>query len=369
MPFILLKNCIGFVVRYKMSLAQQAELISQFGYWSYSLKSRIEPLALPPPAWFDRAGPAPQPPVDAPPGPRCSVVVPTRNRAASLSRLLEALARQTLPLDDFEVVVVNDGSADSTDEAVAAFMQTARLHLRVVKIEHRGVAAARNAGVRAGRGQFIAFVDDDCVPAPDWLATLLYALRSSEAAGAGGLALPAPAGSPILDYYRAYEVITRPGRDADQVLYLITCNAIFRKSWIEAAGGFDEKQNPAGEDLALSASIRARGGFFVYEPRAVVEHFLRGDLIGFLRTHFNYGRGETIRLRRDPVPTKIARLLYRSRQFLLWALLPWYWFKSFRAPGLTGRQALLFPVLERTRQTLLVLGQWREARRAFLPCR
>ena len=95
-----------------------------------------------------------------------SVVVPTFNRPAALASCLDALARQDYPADRYEMIVVDDGSAPTEAAAIA---ETATRHrVRLVRQENRGPAAARNAGVREAHGAYIAFTDDDCMPAPGW---------------------------------------------------------------------------------------------------------------------------------------------------------------------------------------------------------
>src|SRR5262245_25867711 len=91
--------------------------------------------------------------------PDLSIVVPTYNRRAGIERFLRALEEQTFPATRFEVVVVDDGSTDGTDAALAA-MQTP-YRLRVLHQENAGPAAARNAGLREAQGRLIVFLDDD----------------------------------------------------------------------------------------------------------------------------------------------------------------------------------------------------------------
>src|SRR6266498_3763264 len=97
-------------------------------------------------------------------GPGISVVIPTYDRCEALARTLGALARQTLPAKDFEVVVVVDGSRDDT-RAVLEMLETP-FALRWLWQENLGRSAARNAGIRAARADVVVFVDDDVEPAP-----------------------------------------------------------------------------------------------------------------------------------------------------------------------------------------------------------
>ncbi|MCY3592484.1 MAG: glycosyltransferase family 2 protein [Acidobacteria bacterium] len=103
--------------------------------------------------------------------PDWSIVIPTFDRLPALKEVLEAACGQEGPA--FEVVVVNDGSTDGTaawlDECASAG-NCAEPKLRVLHQENRGPAVARNRGVAAARGRWVAFLGDDTVPAPGWLA-------------------------------------------------------------------------------------------------------------------------------------------------------------------------------------------------------
>ncbi len=115
-----------------------------------------------------------------------SVIVPTRDRPAVLSRCLEALRNQEDI--DLEVIVVDDGSSDQVGvQAVAAAHETSR----VVRLTGRGPAAARNAGASAATNATVLFTDDDCIPDPIWAATLEKAVSEGERDAVGGLAVSA----------------------------------------------------------------------------------------------------------------------------------------------------------------------------------
>ena len=93
-----------------------------------------------------------------------SVVLPTYNRLNQLKLVLAGLEKQTYPLDEFEVVVVSDGSTDGTHEYLET-MQTP-LQLRSIQQQNGGVATARNNGFSQAASDLILFIDDDVVPAP-----------------------------------------------------------------------------------------------------------------------------------------------------------------------------------------------------------
>ncbi len=97
---------------------------------------------------------------------RISVVIPTRNRAEVLRRTLPTVLNQDFPASEWEVIVVNDGSSDATEELLRAFDG----RVRAISQPWRGAASARNAGVQSARGELIVFLDDDCFCPPDLLS-------------------------------------------------------------------------------------------------------------------------------------------------------------------------------------------------------
>lgn len=99
-----------------------------------------------------------------------SVIIPTYNRASPLRRLLEALAQQTYPSEKWEVIVVDDGSTDSTSEEVAARKYPFRL--RCFGQSNLGAVAARNLGARQSSADVLVFLDDDVVVEPRYIACL-----------------------------------------------------------------------------------------------------------------------------------------------------------------------------------------------------
>ncbi len=96
-----------------------------------------------------------------------SVVIPTCNRSATLSRVLRALEAQTVGLRAFEVLVVDDGSQDDTPAVVERFAAQSAISLRYLRQQNRGPAAARNRGIAASNRSLLVLLGDDTIPAPD----------------------------------------------------------------------------------------------------------------------------------------------------------------------------------------------------------
>jgi glycosyltransferase involved in cell wall biosynthesis len=210
--------------------------------------------------------------------PAVSVIIPTHERRARLEELLRALEAQ-VDAPPFEVVMVDDGSRDGT----AAWLQAWRgaLALRVLVQENRGPAAARNAGLRQARGALVAFLGDDTVPAPDWLAC--HVRRHAAANHDPHLAVigyttwhTRVRRTAFLDFINeqgpqfGYALI----HDADDVPFnfLYTSNLSLPRALLEREP-FDERfPHAAWEDVETAYRLRRHGLRLVYERAARTAH-------------------------------------------------------------------------------------------------
>jgi glycosyltransferase involved in cell wall biosynthesis len=221
-----------------------------------------------------------------------SVIVPARNRPATLAQCLESLARQSFAADRFEVVVVDDGSEQPL--TVPPTLSPAGTPIVLVRQANTGPAGARNRGLAEARGEFVAFIDDDCEADPRWLEILIASLRSRPGAAAGGTVLnafernPFAEASQILVSY----VCEYYNRDPVRARFFTTNNLAFPREALVAAGGFAEEYvRAAAEDRELCNRWHAQGRELLTVADAVVRH--RHDLTfrTFVRQHYNYGIG------------------------------------------------------------------------------
>lgn len=220
-----------------------------------------------------------------------SVVIPSYNNRSGLQRCLAALERQSLARERFELIVVNDGSSDSTWDFLQAFSRRTRLNFSCESQNNAGPGAARNRGVQRARGSWLAFTDDDCMPSQDWLRDYLALLPlPADVAGIGG-ALRFVPGSYLARFCQAVGQAQNPALDSGDAPYLVTANALYRREEILEVGGFDERFFlAAGEDSDLSYRIIARGGRLLTTERALVWHAAK-SLKQLLQTYRRYGAG------------------------------------------------------------------------------
>jgi glycosyltransferase involved in cell wall biosynthesis len=163
-----------------------------------------------------------------------AVVVPTHNRVALLMRLIEAVEGQE-EAPTLEVVVVDDGSTDGTSERVSERAKRAHIPIRVLRHERAaGPASARNLGWRSTSAPIVAFTDDDCVPSPRWLRSLVDTLNMRAAglvAGVTTYPMDQAARRGTWSYWM---------EDDGHTGHYSTCNVVYRRDALEAVGGFDE---------------------------------------------------------------------------------------------------------------------------------
>lgn len=223
--------------------------------------------------------------------PSFSVVVPTRHRAGSLRRCLDALAELDYPRERLEVVVAVDGTDDRLAPRVAA-AGVDGLALTLVQIPRSGAGAARNAGAMRAGGQFVAFTDDDCVVDARWLAALAAVVGGDPGAVVGGPMVNrasanacSVASQVVLEATYAHH---NPASGAPG--FLATNNLAVPAEAFRRLGGFDEAFVRA-EDREFCLRWRAQGGSTAWAPDAVVHHLRELDLRGLVRQHAGYGRG------------------------------------------------------------------------------
>jgi GT2 family glycosyltransferase len=223
--------------------------------------------------------------------PYFSVVIPTHARPVALRACLEGIAR--LECDQsFEVVVVDDGSPTPPDRVVEAF--DGRLDIAFAAQPRSGPGCARNHGASIARGRFLAFIDDDCVPASSWLAALARVFDDDPDPLLGGQvvnALPENPYSTTTQLIMTYVYDYYDGRpDAER--FFTTNNFALARHQFDAMGGFDTSiPSHTAEDKDFCERWRHAGRRMSYIPDAVVYHEHHLTLNRFLRQHYNYGRG------------------------------------------------------------------------------
>ncbi len=196
--------------------------------------------------------------------PFLSVVIPSYNRRVRLEQCLEALACQSLPTVSFEVIVVDDGSTDTTAE----YLRQSKFPypIRFQRCENTGPAHARNLGVAMARGEFIAFTEDDVIPHKEWLANAAKHLRSGTIDVLEGKTVYAGTGKAVRRF------------DPEGLPSFVPCNLFVRRSSLQEIGGFEDKffEKSSGlyfrEDADLGFRLLEKGDRVAIVRDVLVEH-------------------------------------------------------------------------------------------------
>lgn len=224
-----------------------------------------------------------------------SIIVPTYQRPTSLANCLAALSRLDYPRNLFEVIIVNDGDRTLSPTLIAPYQPHLNIHLLFQT--NAGPASARNTGARHAQGDFLAFTDDDCTVAPDWLSQLACAWQnhtSPQPKALGGLTLNALPNNlyAAASQLHSDAVCAYFNRDCQAATFFASCNFSVSRRTYWHVGGFDERfPIAAGEDRAFCDRWLQQGYAMTYLPAARVHHAHHLALTSFLKQHFNYGRG------------------------------------------------------------------------------
>lgn len=256
-----------------------------------------------------------------------------------------------------EVIVVNDGSTDGTDEWLQRM--STQHKIVVVRTEAAGPAAARNAGIRMTSTPYVAFLDDDCVASTRWLERLAHHLKTTGVDIVGGHVELAERGRLCSEV--SQEVVnffTSQLHESERgPTFLTSNNVAYRTEALRTVGGFDERfLYPGGEDRALHMKMVSHGFKSSYEPRAIVRHLQSLSFRDYVRQQKNYGRGAYLlhRIVQKELTSGNSKIPFRLYVQLFNTLL--------RSDSKRVQKALLFLV----GQQLVVFGFVSEALRFFI---
>jgi len=260
--------------------------------------------------------------------PVISVVVPSYRPGTLLEGCVEALLRQEAPVP-YEVIVV-DSSADGTAERLAARFPACRTIALATRTPQ---AMARNVGVAAARGAYVALTDHDCLVPRDWLARLLGRHAGGDYAAVGGAVANGTPRSLVgtAAYWIEFNDFT-PGRPSGPVPQVPHCNVCFRRDALPTDGPFPALP-PCAEDLTFNHLLTSAGGTIFFDAGIVVTHLNRTRAGAYLSHQYVLGAGSAVARRLVPLPGGLF-----LRQPLLAPVLP-----VVRLAGTLGRIARRHP--------------------------
>lgn len=226
-----------------------------------------------------------------------SVVVPAYNAQGTIRQCLVSLVEQSFSPDNFEILMVDDGSTDRTEQIIKEFS------LRYIRQTNQGPAAARNRGARQAKGEIILFTDADCIADSDWIKEMVRPFANPEVIGVKG-AYKNREGQLIarlaqLEFEERYRLLEKSRERIDMV---DTYSGGFRRDIFLKMGGFDISFPVANnEDTELSYRLSRQNYKMVFNRKAIVYHLGHPKtFIQYLRLKFGRGYWRMVVYKRFP---------------------------------------------------------------------
>lgn len=282
--------------------------------------------------------------------PSVSIIIPCYNEEKTIGQLLAALAAQTFPLAEMEVVISDGRSEDGTLAAIEAFRREhPELAVQVLVNPGRSIPAALNLALGAAQGEFIVRLDAHSVPRPDYVATSVRLLKEGRGGNVGGVweirpgahtwlarGIAAAAAHPLGVGDAFYRYTDRAGI-VDTVPF-----GAFRRALVDEIGGFDETLL-ANEDYEFNARVRASGRAVYLDPSIRAAYYARPTLAALARQYARYGFWKTRMLARYPAtlrwrqalpPLFVLGLLGGALAWPWLGALGWLWLAAVVSYGL-----------------------------------
>lgn len=220
--------------------------------------------------------------------PKVSVIVCSYNGASTVEACLRSMERIRYP--DFEVIFVDDGSTDQTQQILQKFPNVKNIRQRNMGLSH-----ARNVGMNAASGEVVVYTDSDCEADEDWLYYIALALARSRHVGVGGPNLIPDEGSWIADC-----VGLSPGGPTHVMIddrtaeHVPGCNMAFYTWVAREVNGFDPQFRRAGDDVDFIWRLQHMGYTIGFAPAAQVWHYRRNTVTAYMRQQRGYGEAEAL---------------------------------------------------------------------------
>ena len=262
-----------------------------------------------------------------------SIIVPAYNTQDTLGACLQSVLAQAQPSQDYEIIVVNDGSTDSP--SVVPLPDG----VHMLNQEHGGAAAARNAGLQRAKGDIVIFLDADCVPESGWLVAMLAPFADPAVMGVSGRIDTRQTG--VLPRFIQYEYDQRFRRLQAQrnIDFITSATGAYRRDVLVGMGGF-RTDFLGAEDVELSFRLSKLGYILRYAPNAVVYHTHPTSLLSYARRkrHYAFWRMEVYRCFKDKIITdsrtpqtqklQLLTLLFTALFLIAAVFWPWLFWLS-----------------------------------------
>lgn len=238
-----------------------------------------------------------------------SVIICTLNRNESLKLALDSMRVQTLAPERFEVLAVDNGPNDATQDLVKSYSTQGAANIRYIAEHETGLSHARNRGIKESVGEIVAFIDDDAEADKHWLNNLVVAFDDPRVYCAGGTVRPIwPERRPewLPDWLLDYLAITEHKSPPQDNLYRfpgypVGANIAFQKKAFDEFGGFTENLGRTGlsllsnEETEFCLRLEEAGALLKFVPEAVVYHHISPERLSkewFFQRLFSQGQSD-----------------------------------------------------------------------------
>jgi glycosyltransferase involved in cell wall biosynthesis len=246
---------------------------------------------------------------------QASIIILTKNSEATLDSCIRSIMKQTHT--GFELIVVDGGSTDNT-------LEIAHKYGAKVLQEREGVGYARALGCKAASGNYVVFIDSDCIAGRRWLDCILKPFKHKDVGIVYGFTSSVKSSSLFAEFERAR--IKRYYERRGGVVEPSSWNAAYRRTALMEIGNFDPLFRRTAEDIDAYYRLLGKGWGVVFQPQAVIYHRHRVGLMQLLVQHLHYGQGRAMLIRKHGLK-KIAPLIYSVLVLSIWS-------SGLVAPGL-----------------------------------
>ncbi|RAM51570.1 MAG: glycosyltransferase [Hapalosiphonaceae cyanobacterium JJU2] len=256
--------------------------------------------------------------------PKVSVIVPVYNGEADIPDLISCLCVQTYPRDRVEYLLVDNASRDRTADIIKAASEDSKRQGLIIRYlsenQIQSSYAARNTGIRAATGDFLAFTDVDCRPQPNWLNSLIQPFVNPVVGLVAG-SIEALPGKTLLEKYAAKNnpLDTEMGLSYPFGSYIVTANLAVRRQVFEQVGLFRSHLTTGGDADFSWRALRQTSWQYYYAKQALVLHRHRSTLSEFRSQWRRYGRSD--RYLHELHGTELAPEL--TFKYYLYSLIGW----------------------------------------------
>ena len=280
---------------------------------------------------------------------RFSIIIPAFNASHTIERCLSSLMRQSVKREDYEIIIVDDGSKDKTEDIVKQFP------VKYLWQTNQGPASARNRGAKEAEGEIVLFTDADCVVQHNWVQEMVRLFDDPEVIAVKGAYKTSQkslvARFSQIEFEERFEMLKK----VEAIDMIDTYSAAYRKSTFLSLGGFDPSFPVANnEDTELSYRMSQAGYKMVFNPNAIVYHLNHPDsIIKYARSKFWRGYWRMVVYKR--YPDKMLKDSYTPQTlklqilFLLLCIicLPLTWLYPYRlfTPLIFALSAYVFSVI------------------------